>query len=528
MKLDSLNLGALVRELSGLLDQAAPQKISQLTEEDYLLALRRPGQTLRLLICLRAEESRLHLVEQPTPGARIPSGFTMLLRKHLEGRRIGSIGQPGLERRVEIHFPAHQEKPELWLVLDIGARDTNLTLQDANRRVLGGHRKVGPAPDPPSRPRADSLSSAELATLLEPGQKLEQAVFGLSPFYARRLSLQNWDGFWDDYRSGRFRPAVTAEGQLNFLGEGEPFATMQQAAEAAWSLSSQAPGLEQLRANALRKVQKGLTRVERRLGELSRDLAETEKAEQYQHWGQLLLARLDQVPPRAAKVSLLEFDESSRVEVPLDARLSGSENAQKLFRRYRKLVRARPLIAAQVEKASAERDYYAEMRLAVEGAVTAEELAELEPRPVPRKPRAERPMVGLRRYQVDGFELWVGRNPAQNDRLTHKLASREDLWFHARNIPGAHVVVRTAGRPPSQEAVLAAAVLAARHSKAGDSSKVEVDFTLVKFVKKPAASPPGKAIYKHETSLVVDPCQPLPNLLELETPKKTSAKREPI
>lgn len=527
MKLDSLNLGALVRELDTALDGAAPQKISQLTDEDYLFVLRRPGQTLRLLVCLRAEESRLHLVEQPTPPAAVPKAFTMLLRKHLEGRRLGSVRQVGMERRVELHFPAHGEKPELWLVLDIGARDTNLLLQDGPRRTLGAHRKAGPLAEPPDKPRADQVSAAELHELLAPGARLEQAVFGLSPFYARRLSPENWDAFWEDYRAGRFRPAVTDEGQLNFLGDGRAYETMQLAAEAAWSGSSQAPGLEQQRANALRKAQKGLTRVERRLGELTRDLAETSRAEIYQHWGQLLLARLAEVPPRAKSVSLLDFDESARVEVPLDARLSASENAQKLFRRYRKLTRARPLIQAQVDKAQAERDYYHELKMAIEGAATAQELVELEPRPVARKPRAERPLVGLRRYTLDGFELWVGRNPTQNDRLTHKLAARDDLWFHARNIPGAHVVLRTAGRSPTQDAVLACAVLAARHSRAAEATKVEVDFTLVRHVKKPALSPPGKATYRHETSLVVDPCTPLPDLVEVEPSKRNSAKREP-
>ncbi len=537
MKLDSLNLAAIVAELGPLLKDAAPQKISQLSEEDYLFALRRPGQTLRLLISLRPEESRLHLVEHPTHPAKSPGAFTMLLRKYLEGRRLGHIRQVGLERSVELDFPAYQEKPALKLVLHIPGRDNTLLLLTESGKVLGAHRKHT-RPEISELPAADSLTGQQLVELVDRSEPLQRSlprtVFGLPPFYARQLALEAgqdpgrplfdpqalataWDAFWADFRAGRFQPAVTDRGELSFRGQGLPYPTMQQAAEAAWSLASRAPGLEQMRSEALRKVQKALTRVEKRLAELGRDLAQTEKAEQYQHWGQLLLSRLDQVPLRATSVSLADFDEASRVEIALDVRLTPSENAQKLFRRSRKLKRAGPLIAAQVEKARAEHDYLVELRLAIEQAGSAGELSELEPRPVERRPRPEKPRSGPRRYQADGFELWVGRNPAQNDRLTHKLAAREDLWFHARNLPGAHVILRTAGRSPSQEAVLAAAVLAARHSQASDSSKVEVDFTLVRYVKKPAGSPPGKVIYRHETSLVVDPCQPTGDLQELHS-----------
>ncbi|MCE7872246.1 fibronectin-binding domain-containing protein [bacterium CPR1] len=537
MKLDSLNLAAIVTELGPLLKDAAPQKISQLSEEDYLFVFRRPGQTLRLLISLRPEESRLHLLEQPTPPAQSPSAFTMLLRKHLEGRRLGRVAQVGLERTVELDFPVYQEKPALKLVLHIPGRDNTLMLLNESGKVLGAHGKRG-QPEASYLPRADSLTGQQLLELLDHSQPLQRAlpkaVFGLPPFYARQIVVEAgqdpgappidpealeraWDGFWADFRAGRFQPAVTDHGELSFRGQGLPYPTMQQAAEAAWAGASRAPGLEQLRSEALRKVQKALTRVEKRLGELGRDLGQTEKAELYQHWGQLLLSRLEQVPLRATTVSLIDFDEACRVEIALNARLTPSENAQKLFRRSRKLKRAGPLIAAQVEKATAERDYLLELQLAIAQAGSAGELSELEPRPVERRARPEKPRSGPRRYVLDGFELWVGRNPAQNDRLTHKLAARDDLWFHARNLPGAHVILRAAGRTPSQEAVLAAAVLAARHSQASDSSKVEVDFTLVRYVKKPSGSPPGKVIYHHETSLVVDPCQALSDLRELSS-----------
>ncbi|MEW6280954.1 MAG: NFACT family protein, partial [Candidatus Eremiobacterota bacterium] len=425
--------------------------------------------------------------------------------------------------------------PAYRLVLEIPGRENNLVLVDAQDRVLGVHRRTERlrpgqsylSPPPPDRPDALTVGGAQLSVRVAPGpptpRALAEAVFGLPLTYARQIverggSLADeWDRFRGELARGPYRAALTPDGVLSFRPTGQPgervFPSVQEAVLAAWSQQSRAPGLDRQRQELLKRLDKQVQRTERRLSELERDYSRALEADGCRQHGELLLSRLSQVPAGAERVTLVDFDEATPVEVPLDPARTPAENAQRLFRRYRKLQRAQPQIRQQLEKVRAELDYLSEIRLAAEQAGTSDELAELDAglaahRAARRRerPKPARPAAGPRRFRLDGFELLVGRNPAQNDRLTHKLAAREDLWFHARGIPGAHVILRTAGRSPGPEVILAGAVLAARHSRAADSSKVSVDCTQVRFVKKPPGSPPGKATYREEMNLVVDPC----------------------
>ena len=106
---------------------------------------------------------------------------------------------------------------------------------------------------------------------------------------------------------------------------------------------------------------------------------------------------------------------------------------------------------------------------------------------------------------TDGFKILIGRNNRQNDELTLKIADKEDLWFHTKNIPGSHVILLLEGKEPTEEAIMFAAKLAAEHSKAAESSSVPVDYTKVKFIKKPAGSKPGMVIYKTNKTVYVTP-----------------------
>jgi len=228
--------------------------------------------------------------------------------------------------------------------------------------------------------------------------------------------------------------------------------------------------------------------------------------------GELVLAHSRAIPPRAERVTLPDW-EGNPVEITLDPRTSAVDNAQRLFREYRRLQRAQQALQAPIARVRAEIDFLDEVLLALEAATTAQEVEEIrqlwrEERPGsagrPQR-RMQAPSPGPRRHTHDGFTLLVGRNPRQNEKLTLKVAARDDLWFHARNIPGSHVILRTAGRVPGEATLLAAAVLAARHSKAASASSVEVVCTPVHRVRKPPGSPPGKVLYRGERTFLVDP-----------------------
>lgn len=519
-----MNLRALVLELRELLVGSTLQKFSQLTESEYWAVFARREedgwQRRTMLVSLSPDESRLHLVTGQKPGAQTPSSFTMLVRKHLGDNRLEAIEHPDLERVVTFRFGHNCE-----LIASLTGRDNNLVLVRSGK-VLGAHKLGGEVrpgrpfepPERPTVPSADRVSWDQLLALA--GHLSEEtllgAVFGLTRPVARELARTGrWEEFWEELRSHR-RPGVTAGGRLTFrCGPGDtPFATMQEAAEAAWSSESLAPGLDRHRVAARRTVEKAMARAQRKLSNVAGDLARAREHGLLQHEGDLILANLALLQGGERRV--LDWETGEEVELKLDPVLSVQANAEKRYRMARRRKRAQEPLTEMLGRVAQEVEFHEELLLAVERASSEAELEEVmrSLAPVEKRKKASRPTLGPRRYRLEGFDILVGRNPAQNEQLATRVAARDDLWFHAREIPGAHVIVKTAGRAPGPRVLEAAAVLAARHSRAAQDTRVPVCYTLAQKLKKPPNSPPGKVLYKGEETVFVDPRL---ELAELET-----------
>ncbi len=543
MLLDSVALRAVVVEAAPLLEGGLLQKISQLTEHDLALSFRRPGVTRRLLIRLAPEDARLGLVQGGLPPAREPSAFTMLLRKHLLGRPLLGLRQPGLERAAHLEF-------EGWtLVVEIPGRSNNLLLVGDQGRVAGmlvaereGTRRLRPGQPyaplaRPERPDALALEGNRLPDLLagnlgQPAAAcLSAAVFGLPPHQARHLCRQagldpasplspaglaslaeGWDPWRQRLLHGPYAPVLLPGGKVSPWPLGEPGEQSRPTMQEALETDSGVPGVRDARVELEKLVQKAQkkaqTLLQRRLGDLER----ARGADSRRLAGELLLAHSRAVPAGADRVTLPDW-EGNPVEIALEPRASAVDNAQRLFREYRRLQRAQLALEDPIARVRAEIDFLDEVLLALKTATTAQEVEEVrqlwrEERPGAgnrAKRRMQAPSPGPRRFSHDGFTLLVGRNPRQNEKLTLKVAARDDLWFHARNIPGSHVILRTAGRIPGEATLQAAAVLAARFSKAAASTAVEVVCTPVHRVRKPPGTPPGKVLYRGERTILVDP-----------------------
>jgi len=520
--LDALNLRALALELRELLVGASLQKFSQLTESEYWLSFARREedgwQRRTLLVSLSTEESRLHLVTGSKPGAQTPSSFTMLARKHLVDNRLEALEHPDLERVVYFRFGYNCE-----LIASLTGRDNNLILVRSGK-VLGAHQLGGDVrpgrpfslPDRPTVPSADQVSWNQLVALA--GHTSEEtllgAVFGLTRPVARELARTGrWDEFWTELQVGR-RPGVTPAGKLTFRcgPQDTPYPTMQAAAEAAWGSESVAPGLDRHRAAARRTLEKHLARAHRKRDNVTADLAQARQFARLQHEGDLILANLAHLQSGSRQV--LDWESGAEVELQLDPELSVQANAEKRYRTARRRKRAIEPLTERLDRVAQEVEFLEELQLAVERSGSEAELQDVMRSVVVEKAtaRPSRPSVGPRRYRLDGFDILVGRNPAQNEQLATRVAARDDLWFHAREIPGAHVIVKTAGRSPGPRVLEAAAVLAARHSRAAQDTRVPVCYTLAQKLKKPPNSPPGKVLYKGEETVFVDPRQELAEL----------------
>ena len=280
------------------------------------------------------------------------------------------------------------------------------------------------------------------------------------------------------------------------------------------------------RANDLfRLIMTRMERITRKLSNQRQELMETDKMEQNKLWGDLLSANLYRLQKGDAAASLENFyDESCPVvTIPLQVNLTPAQNAQRYYTLYRKAATAKEKLAEQIAQGEAELAYLESVFDVLSRAesesdllMLREELREqgyVRSRTKQKPPKQQPPML----YESsDGFPILVGRNNRQNDQLTLKTASKNDIWLHTQNIPGSHVILVTDGAEPSETAIREAAVLAAYHSKARDSAQVPVDFTKVRFVKKPGGAKPGMVIFTNQQTLYIKPDAELCRKLEVK------------
>ena len=256
-------------------------------------------------------------------------------------------------------------------------------------------------------------------------------------------------------------------------------------------------------------------RVRRKIAAQRKDLEECSKREELKLKGELITANLYRISAGDNSVFAENYYEENLpvVEIKLDKRLTPSQNAQKYYKEYNKLAKAEEVLTELIEKNKEELCYLEsvldEISRAENEAEASEIKAELTAAGYLRENRKKKMKFQesdfIRERSSDGFEILIGRNNIQNDRLTFKTAEGRDIWLHAKDIPGSHVIIKSDGETVSDQAIFEAAMLAAAYSSGREAGKVAVDYTFKKFVKKPSGAAPGRVIYTDQTTLFVDP-----------------------
>ncbi len=279
-----------------------------------------------------------------------------------------------------------------------------------------------------------------------------------------------------------------------------------------------------LRGSLAKLVRDEIARVRKKAKAQRESLETAESAEAFRIQGELITSNLWQIKKGDTEATVVDYYDPNggEVTIPLDPQLSPSENAQAYYRRYQKARSGLAMIQEQLAKSEGEQAYLEQVEVSLAQASSLPDLEEVRRELISegymgdeaREKRKERtgdskeqkaqPPLTIR--STDGLEIWVGRNNRQNDYLTLKLAAPHDLWFHTKEIPGSHVILRVSpGRDVPESAIHEAAALAAYHSKARDSSGVPVDYTLRKHVRKPNGAKPGMVIYDNQRTLWVTP-----------------------
>ena len=258
-----------------------------------------------------------------------------------------------------------------------------------------------------------------------------------------------------------------------------------------------------------------LDRIKHKIEKQELELKESENADKYRIRGELITSYIYMIKEGMESVVLENYyDNNKKIEISLRPNLSPSENAQKYFKKYNKLKNAGQEIAKQMTINVEEKEYLENTLLSIENCDDAKELKEIREELIregyiksykmPKKDN--KPGTDMRKYiSCEGNMIIVGKNNKQNDYLTLRLADNEDYWFHTKDIPGSHVLIKSAGKKVTDEELLEAAVLAAYYSKARMSANVPVDYTMKKNVKKPSGAKPGMVIYEKNKTLYVTP-----------------------
>ena len=570
MPLDAVCLQAVVAELAPQITGSRIEKIQQPARDQVVLLLRG---NRRLLLSAGGGQPRLHLTELLRDNPAQPPMFCMLLRKYLSGGIIESIQQAPLERVVTLTVSAADElgeRSQFSLILEAVARRANLILADKDghiidclRRIdfeMNPDRQVLPGlfyhlPTPPDKVSPFTVTEEEFAALAAAAgegapadQWLVRTVNGLSPLLARELTFRAygstdapvtghtaalWSAFaaWrDTVNEKHFTPAMLKRsgvpmdftylhvGQYGGAAEEETYTSFSRLLDDFYEKREQAERVKQKGQDLVKTASNGAARLRRKIAAQEQELAESKNRDKWRVYGELITANLYRMERGMSRLTAQNYydPDCADVDIPLDVRLSPQENAAKYFKKYTKAKTAEKYITAQLEKARVELTYLEsvlqELTLAESEQDFNDIRAELtdggylrakgrkQPQR-PSKPREFRSTAGLR--------ILVGRNNRQNDRLTAKDAEKWDIWLHTQRIHGSHVILCTGGAQPDEQSLLEAASLAAYFSQAQNSTKVPVDFTQVKYVKKPAGSPPGFVNYTNYKTILADPSEEL-------------------
>ena len=570
MSMDGLSLYSAMNELNKRLAGGKIDKIQQTDKEELLLMVRSLGQTYRLLINASAADNRVQLTELKKQAPSEAPMFCMLLRKRIAGGKIVRFEQERLDRVLKISIETYNDLGDLSvfaLYCELMGKHSNIILVNEKGVIVDAIKHVGlgmssvrfvmpgleysapPAQDKqdPSKASADDFSMAMCMVGMSIAKALSNAFFGLSPAVAAQLVARYTDktectqlseaereelaerlaAFYADMAQGKEKASAV----LNALGETEavyPFAiagggiklydSIGEALDGLYINSDRREWAKRHGASARKVLQNNIERCEKKLALYADALNSGEQMEKCRLYGELLTANLHSLKSGTdtAAVDNYYADPVERIAIPLDRQLTPGENAQRYYKKYQKLKAARDMAIVQREQTLNELDYL-EGQLDNLTKCTAEnELSELIEE-LKDQGYIKRDKGGKKKMKLaaskpmhfvssTGADIYVGKNNRQNDELTLRFASPNDIWMHTKNIPGSHVIVKGASEQDTAT-MTEAALLAAYYSRARGSENVAVDYTPRKYVKKPAGAKPGMVIYTTNKTAYVTPSE---------------------
>ncbi len=573
MALDAILLSGIITELRPKIVGARIDKVQQ-PERDKIVFSLRGGENLRLLVDVGAGSGRIQQTKMSFENPAEPPMFCMLLRKYLTGGRIETIEQPDWERLVLVNITSRNElgdNVDLRLAVELMGRSSNLILigsdgriidclrrmdygGDAERRLLPG--MIYRLPPKQRKPLVFSLSQAEIEQTLsasDTGKSADKRIMdsfsGLSPLVCREIACRSGDNpaflpeaiaaFIESVRAGELTPILFTEDgkpkefsfmQLRQYSGVYQSQTLDSFSELLDAYYSKRDILERRRRRSKElshHVKTAHDRIARKLAAQKQELEKCSERDEIRRNAELLTANLYRVRKGDASVIVEDYyePECPQRTIKLNPLKTPQANAAAMFKEYNKLKTAEQHLTSLISEGERQLEYLSSVLDETNRAETEDDLAEIKAELVGTgyikkqrgaKERRHKKQGPMRFMSSDGFEILVGRSNSQNDELTTKTARRTDIWLHTKTVHGSHVIISCDGLTPPERTIEEAARLAVFYSQARDGGKTLVDYTMVRNVRKPSGSLPGKVIYSDYSTLSVSADEALAERLRIK------------
>lgn len=557
MAFDGFFTHAVVHELDQTLATGRVAKVNQPYPAELIMTIRAHRHNYSLLLSANPTYPRMQITQIAYQNPAVPSNFAMTMRKYLEGAILESIEQVDNDRIIKMNFKTRDElgdQQRLVLVIEIMARHSNVSLvNEKNHKIIDTIKHVGSDQNrvrlllpgatfvmPPKQDKVNPYLPNQIYTDLvrkdldenELAKQLQARYQGLGRQSAQELArelqassdlpttyhtflkqFENPDPVIYDDNNGKrqfaaFLPSNIKEEQLTH------YDTLSVMLDAFYAQKAERDRSKELAGQVLKVLHNELKKDRRKVKKLKQQLEDAAKADYYRIRGEILTTYLGKLTAGMTEITLPNFyDDNKPLKIKLDPDLSPSRNAQKYFTKYDKLKTSVDYVKEQLKLANDEINYLANIESQIDLASPADiqeirlELQQQgyikQKRQKSKKRRKVRVSKPEEFHTSNGTTVLVGKNNLQNDRLSFKIANKNDIWLHVKDIPGSHVIIRDSD--PDEQTLLEAAQLAAYFSKGRNSDNVPVDYLPAKRLHKPNGAKPGFVTFTGQKTLYVTP-----------------------
>lgn len=507
INIDFLTLKAFLIENIDFLIGSRIQKIQQPTRRDFIFSLRNNAESRRLYININPAIYHIAFTNPKSEeirGIKIPKQppmFCMLLRKYLEGNKIADACVVENERIFELHFDTCDEfaqKRSLCLAVELMGKHSNIILYDRQSSVIiGSAHNVG----------AEKSRYRELKGGLKYIYPPKKTELVLPNELGEQFKNLDSDEIRKYLSSEVFSPALF-DNKYTLFGElvEEPqFQTnVNEMIDKYYSYYQGQINFKNSQNGIFNVVQQKLQKNKNSIAKVEENLIKHKDDDKNKLYGELLTSNLYLKADYQKQIELFDYINNKNITIELDETKTMSENAQKYFKLYTKCKVAKEKSVEILNNLNIEKEYLENVLYSTETAENITDLAEIEAE-LGLTEQKEKPKNrdNITKVQINGYDVYIGKNNRQNDYIISKLSKENDYWFHIHSCAGSHILLKTNEKEPNEETIYECAKLAKKYSSAKQPSKTGIIYTKRKYIKKPPAAPLGYVIYKNEKEILI-------------------------